>query len=663
MSSSAGTRNSILLSEYLLSRLEQLNVPVIQGVPGDYSLGLLSQFLDHHAKSGSKQNHGINGKAPEWIGNANELNATYSADGLARVLGPQRPSVVVTTMGVGELSAANGIAGCYSERIPVIHIVGTPTSSAQEHGLLLHHTLGDHKFVAFGQIARQITAAQLDFALLKREGRMQLMEKDSEGTGEDAARELDRILEVCVRQALPVYIALPSDLVHFPLPASCKHRLTEQSLQTGFSPNKADSEAYVLRVITDKVTNAKCPVILVDACTLRHNVVKETRALVASSGLPIFTTPMGKTAVDESDANPQYGGVYIGSISSPEVKEVIEEKADLIIAIGTLQSDFNTGNFSYRTRRESTIELHSDRICVAFATYEGVRMKGLLPKLTDALKKHGRQRLEKTEELLRVARRIPTFNNKLPTPQEELSTFTHEQIGAMGGSQSVTSSIISQAYLWPRVGQFLRPGDRVIGETGTSAFGLMEVRFPRDAQFLAQVLWGSIGWSCPATLGVSLGMRELTKQGDAAAKQGRTILFIGDGSLQLTLQEIGTMIRQGLTPLIFVLNNDGYEIERQIHGAEASYNDIQPYNHSLLLDLLRPPPNYRRPTNPSHASDPEMSKTAYHATHTKAELHALLKDEEFNKADKCTLVEVFMPRGDAPAALRRQAEMSSSTNA
>jgi pyruvate decarboxylase len=46
------------------------------------------------------------------------------------------------------------------------------------------------------------------------------------------------------------------------------------------------------------------------------------------------------------------------------------------------------------------------------------------------------------------------------------------------------------------------------------------------------------------------------------------------------------MLRRGLCPYLFVLNNDGYEIERQIHGWDAKYNDIQLYDHQLLLPFL-----------------------------------------------------------------------------
>jgi pyruvate decarboxylase len=51
-------------------------------------------------------------------------------------------------MGVGELSALNGVAGAYTEQVKVIHIVGTTSTLAQSKRLMIHHNLGpnpDHK--------------------------------------------------------------------------------------------------------------------------------------------------------------------------------------------------------------------------------------------------------------------------------------------------------------------------------------------------------------------------------------------------------------------------------------------------------------------------------------------------------------------------------------
>lgn len=80
----------------------------------------------------------------EWKGNPNELIASYAADGYSRINGT--PAAFVTTMGPGELSAYCGMAGHYCESIPVVHIVGYPTTGAMNAKTIMHHSLGDGRF-------------------------------------------------------------------------------------------------------------------------------------------------------------------------------------------------------------------------------------------------------------------------------------------------------------------------------------------------------------------------------------------------------------------------------------------------------------------------------------------------------------------------------------
>lgn len=127
------------------------------------------------------------------------------------------------------------------------------------------------------------------------------------------------------------------------------------------------------------------------------------------------------------------------------------------------------------------------------------------------------------------------------------------------------------------------------------------------------------------------------------------------------------MIRKGLNPYLFVLSNDGYEIERQIHGPQRSYNNTMIWNHKALLEALQPPKDEKLQQQSlkedvSHSKDDTLSKTQYYAVRTKKELEDLLKDEEFNKDDRLRLIEVFLPRGDAPRALKTQAEATSGSN-
>ena len=89
--------------------------------------------------------------------------------------------------------------------------------------------------------------------------------------------------------------------------------------------------------------------------------------------------------------------------------------------------------------------------------------------------------------------------------------------------------------------------------------------------FVSQAVWGSIGYATGALLGTLL-----------AAPNRRHLLFTGEGSLQLTAQEISTMLRHGLKPFIFVINNHGYTIERTIVGKDAKYNDVANWRYSEL---------------------------------------------------------------------------------
>jgi len=373
-------------------------------------------------------------------------------------------------------------------------------------------------------------------------------------------------------------------------------------------------------------------VVLVDACAERFGVELEVEKLVLATGVKYFTTPMAKGVLNERGDH--FGGVYIGANSLPSVKKLVEE-SDLVIAVGALKSDFNSGSFSWGIRTDHTVELHSTHTTVGFAHFPSVTFRDLLPILTEKL----------AESVQRLGRKEGSANKQqnekeatqekaeaLEQPDEDTLRQEEEQFG---------KGAITQAYLWPTFGKWFKEGDVIISETGTSNFGILDVPVPKGVSIVTQVLWGSIGYSVGATLGCALAAKE---QNDR-----RAMLFVGDGSLQLGVQELGTIMRRGLKPYIFVLNNDGYEIERCIHGPEREYNNIQPYNHQLLLKAFSPPDG----RNPSRS----------HKVSTRTELEALLQDPEFNRRETIQLVEIIMPRGDVPRTLKVQAELTAKANA
>ncbi|CCE82778.1 Piso0_002524 [Millerozyma farinosa CBS 7064] len=584
----------ITLGRYLFERLRQLEVNTIFGLPGDFNLTLLDNIYDV--------------KGLRWAGNANELNAAYAADGYARVKGL---ACLVTTFGVGELSALNGVAGAYAEHVGLLHVVGTPSVTSQAKQLLLHHTLGNGDFTVFHRMSNNISSTSAFLSDIR-----------------SAPAEIDR----CIREAYinqrPVYVGLPANLVDLTVPAS----LLDTPIDLSLYPNPKETEEEAVEAILRLVENSTNPIIVVDACCSRHRCKEEARKLVEVTQFPVFSTPLGKGTIDEggvgdnmliedaslvsklehrlktgNNVSSRFGGVYVGSLSEPHVKEMVES-ADLVLSIGALLSDYNTGSFSYNYKTRNIVEFHTDCTKVKQATFPDVQMKPILQTL---IKKIGS---------------VSANYKPQPVPKVKLVN-----------TPAPKSAKLAQDWLWTRVSSWFREGDIIITETGTSSFGIIQAKFPNNTIGISQVLWGSIGYTTGATLGAVMAAEEIDPK-------KRVILFIGDGSLQLTVQEISTMVRWNLKPYLFVLNNDGYTIERLIHGENASYNDIQPWNNLQLLPLF-------------NAKDYEATRIS-----TVGEAEELLGNKDFGDNSKIRMIEVMLPRLDASKNLIRQAEMSAEAN-
>lgn len=573
---------TISLGTYLFERLRQkpLNLGSIFGVPGDFNLTLLDKIDE------------VDGL--EWRGCANELNAAYAADGYSRVKGNSSESgglgfaALVTTFGVGELSALNGVAGSYAEHVGMLHIVGIPSLDSQKKQLLLHHTLGNGDFSVFHKMSTHIT--------------------QTSGVLSDpatAANTVDRVIREAYINQRPTYLAFPANMVDVEVP---KERL-DTPLDLSIPENDPESQEEVLEAVVNMIKAAKNPVIIVDACCARHDASKEASELIKLTNFKYAITPMAKGTryIDEDDE--RFAGVYVGSLSYPEVKSSVED-SDLVLSCGAMLSDFNTGSFSYSFQTKNLVEFHSDYTKIRNANYPNVRMKEILQKLVLSNDLKSAVANYKPEHLV-----TDPFKTK---------------------DQSADSKI-TQLWLWTRLSEFLKEGDIVVTETGTSSFGIIQTKYPKNTLGISQVLWGSIGYSVGAAFGAVMAAEELNPP-------RRVILFVGDGSLQLTAQEFSSMIRFGKKPYLFVLNNGGYTIEKLIHGEHAEYNQIQSWNHQLMLEMFgaKKYENYK------------VSKVG--------ELDKLFKDEKFGTNDTIRLIEVMLDEMDAPTNLVEQARLSSQAN-
>lgn len=168
--------------KYLLNSLYDLGIHDIFGVAGDYAFPIEDTVC--------------NSERMRWIGNCNELNAAYAADGYARVKGI---AALSTTFGVGELSAINGIAGAYAENLPIFHLVGMPASGVQNSKRLVHHTLGNGDFDVFYELGQRLACAHTIL------------------TPDNCVEETARLINTALKERRPVYIGIPSDYALMPI--------------------------------------------------------------------------------------------------------------------------------------------------------------------------------------------------------------------------------------------------------------------------------------------------------------------------------------------------------------------------------------------------------------------------------------------------------------
>jgi pyruvate decarboxylase len=558
------------MTEYLFTRLHQLGVRSVQGVPGDFNL----PALDYIESTGLK-----------WAGNSAELSAGYAADGYARIKGI---GALMTVFGVGELSAVNAIAGSFAEKVPVVHIVGTTSTKSQDENLIMHHSLGNGDHRVYANVAKHFTCAQANLRDVR--------------TG---PAQIDKVLRTCVEESRPVYIELPFDMINKQVCALGLRGGLIGSYRTGKNP---DLEGLVVQDILRRLYDCRQPVIVVDGFAKRYNIAEEVNQLLNLTQISAVTPPFGQGLINPDYSH--YCGVWSGPAGSKSFLEWFGD-CDLVMHIAPLKSDSNTCSYNTLSSPAITIELDEKCISVFGAQYHGLQLQPVLEKLL---------RLLEPSQL--CSKDFQQFQAK---PQEALI------------STPPCSEPIDQCRFWPYMSQFLRSGDIVVAEIGTSWSGTGELHFPPNTTFLKSGIWFSIGSALGACVGAAQAQREMISDGTRI--DGRTILFEGDGSFQVTAQAVSDIIRNKLDVVIFVINNDGYTIERLIHGSHASYNWVQPWNYTEAASFFGGPqtdPDYPIFSN-------RVSKWC--------ELQEVLGTPQMQSGKGFNLVEIIMEAQDSPEVL------------
>jgi indolepyruvate decarboxylase len=345
--------------------------------------------------------------------------------------------------------------------------------------------------------------------------------------------EMERVIAEARRNNQPAYIVVPSDYAQAPITPTDVPPLTLRSNEKSLKKAVA--------AIAERLTNAKSVVVLPAFTLSRIGLQKQARKAIEALGCPFATTSMEKCIIDES--HPQFAGMYSGVLSPKETRDTVEG-AEVVIDLGGISlNDETTTGFTTRLDPARFISIGLNDVRIGGEVFGNVRLADTLAALA---------------KLKSVA---PRYKR---TPQDN---------PPINGKPS---DKITMDALYPRYAKFIQSGDNVVLESGSSSFGVPPMTLPDDVEVHIQMLWGSIGWATGAAFGIAL-----------ANLKRKTILITGEGSHQLTANEIGNMGRFGANPIILCLNNDGYMVERALEpNPDWSYNDLAKWRYADVPHAL-----------------------------------------------------------------------------
>ena len=382
----------------------------------------------------------------------------------------------------------------------------------------MHHTLADPEKGDLCRIFTEVTAAQAQL------------------TPENAVVEIDRIILTAWRRKLPVYLELPSDISYLDID------VPESPLKLEMIPSEAKNLKACAEMILERLNAAKSPAFLLDIDAMRFGVSPQIMELAERFHMHIATLNCAKGAVPES--SPQFVGTYAGIASAPATREAIEE-SDCLLTVGYRRIESTTGFFTDKLPA-SSIHLNSTYVDTRDRNFQGVYLGELLQSMVNS-----------SSSLL---------TKKLPARPPK-------QVALVPSNDPLTQD----AY-WKAMQNFLRPGDVIVVEDGTSSAGFGRLMLPDESTYITGAfVWCSIGYATGALLGAIL-----------ASPGRRHIMLTGEGSLQMTVQELSTVMRHDLKPLIFVNQNQGYTVERAVLGKDARYNDVATWRYSELPNVFGP---------------------------------------------------------------------------
>lgn len=350
-----------------------------------------------------------------------------------------------------------------------------------------------------------------------------------------AAHEIERVVAAIQHYKQPGYIEIPRDMFN----KNVRYDVYTQGTPISSSGDQENlNEA--LQKSAEWIANSKNPVILAGVELARFGFGYDVIKFAEQHNIPVATSILGKSVVNEH--HPLCVGVYAGRMSQDYVRSVVEQ-SDCVIQLGVLQTDMNLGFQPFQCDKTNVIMANTDRVRIRRSTYENVPFSRFV------------------EEFLKIEPKNQKAS--IDIPKKSVAKFIPEK------DKQITSK-----RLFDKIDSILDESHTIIADVGDSLFGATDLTVRHQNNFLAQAFYTSMGNSVPGAVGVQLAQPDV-----------RPIVIVGDGAFQMTGMEVSTIVRRGLNPIIFVLNNNGYGTERRL-GYDGRYNDVHPWNYHMMVEVV-----------------------------------------------------------------------------